>query len=76
MEKIIELLLRNWLVVLILGGAATGVITSLAKQLRKYGCFRQEIALKRELVDRGLTVEEIERVIAAKSTITAKESET
>ena len=75
MERTISLLLDNWVVLLILGGAATGVITSLAKQLRKYGCFRQEVALKRELVERGLSVEEIERVIAAKSSITSKEND-
>ena len=76
MERIISLLLNNWVVLLILGGALTGVITSLAKQLRKYGCFRQEVALKRELVERGLSVEEIERVIAAKSSITIKDNDT
>jgi hypothetical protein len=76
MERTISLLLDNWIVLLILGGAATGVITSLAKQLRKYGCFRQEVALKRELVERGLSVEEIERVIAAKSSITIKDNDT
>jgi hypothetical protein len=75
MERTISLLLDNWVVLLILGGAATGVITSLAKHLRKYGCFRQEVALKRELVERGLSVEEIERVIAAKSSITSKEND-
>ena len=75
MERTISLLLDNWVVLLILGGAATGVITSLAKQLRKYGCFRQEVALKRELVERGLSVDEIERVIAAKSSITIKDND-
>jgi len=75
MERIVSLLLNNWVVLLILGGALTGVITSLAKQVRKYACFRQETALKRELVERGLSVEEIERVLAAKSSLTSRDND-
>jgi hypothetical protein len=43
----------------------TLVITTLAYHIRLYACHRQEINLKRELVERGLSVEEIERVVAA-----------
>jgi hypothetical protein len=38
-------------------------------QVRKYLCFRQEVELKRDLVERGLSIDEIERVVAAKSTV-------
>jgi hypothetical protein len=73
-KSFLEMLLNNWIAVLVLGSVAAGVITSIAKQIRKYGCFRQEVELKRELVERGLSVEEIERLIAAKSTFTIKDS--
>ena len=42
-----------------------GIVTTIAKQLRIYFCHRQDIGLKRDLVERGLSVEEIERLIAA-----------
>jgi hypothetical protein len=73
-KSLVQMLLNNWIVLLILGSVAAGLITSIAKQIRKYGCFRQEVELKRELVERGLSVDEIERVIAAKSTVTMKDS--
>jgi hypothetical protein len=73
-KSFLEMLLNNWIAVLILGSVLAGVITSIAKQIRKYGCFRQEVELKRELVERGLSVEEIERLVAAKSTVTSKDS--
>ncbi len=44
-----------------------GLIGSLAKQIRKYACHRRETELKSDLVARGLSVDEIERVVAAKS---------
>jgi len=49
------------LVVLIVSG--TGLITSIAKQCRKYACHRQELEFKRELLDRGMSIDEIERVV-------------
>lgn len=52
------------LMTLIIFGA--GVITTGFKQWRKVVCHRQEIEFKRELVERGLTVEEIERIIRAR----------
>jgi hypothetical protein len=60
------------LVCLILSVA--GVISSLFKQVRKYTCHRQELDFKRELVERGLSVDEIERIVAAKS-VSEKQSE-
>ena len=73
-KSFLEMLLNNWIAVLVLGTVLAGVITSIAKQIRKYGCFCQEVELKRELVERGLSVEEIERLIAAKSTVTSKDT--
>jgi uncharacterized iron-regulated membrane protein len=54
--------------------AISGVIASLFKQIRKYACHRREIELKRELVDRGLSVDEIERIVAAKGSATSSDS--
>lgn len=43
-----------------------GIVTSLFKQIRKFACQRQELEFKREMVDRGMSVEEIERLVQAK----------
>ena len=57
----------NMIVLIVLISCGAGVLTSLFKQIRKYACHRREFDLKRELVERGLSVEEIERIVAAKS---------
>ncbi len=44
-----------------------GIVNTVAKQIRRYACHRQELDLKRELLDRGMGVEEIERVVQASS---------
>ena len=54
--------------------SVAGVISSLFKQVRKYTCNRQELDFKRELVERGLSIDEIERIVAAKS-VGEKQSE-
>ena len=56
----------NMIVLVVLITCTTGVFTSMFKQIRKYGCHRRDVDLKRELVERGLSVEEIERIVAAK----------
>lgn len=65
----------NMFVMVVLIVCTTGVITSFFKQIRKYACYRRDIDLKRELVERGLSVDEIERIVAAKGAATSKESE-
>jgi hypothetical protein len=55
----------NMIVLVVLIGSVAGVLAGIAKEIRKYGCHRQDIDFKRELVDRGLSVDEIERIIAA-----------
>jgi hypothetical protein len=57
----------NMIVLVVLIFCTTGVITSIFKQTRKYACYRRDIDLKRELVERGLGVDEIERIVAAKN---------
>ena len=73
-ETFLKTLLENWIVTIILICVGASVLTSIAKQLRKYGCHRNEVELKRELVERGLAVEEIERIIAAKGNAATKDS--
>ena len=58
----------NMIVLVVLISCAAGIVTSLFKELRKFACHRQELNLKRDLVERGLSIDEIERVIAAKKT--------
>lgn len=64
----------NMIVLVVLITCATGVMTSGFKQFRKYLCHRQETELKRELVERGLTVDEIERIVRAQGTNTTQDT--
>ena len=57
----------NMIVLIVLFGSVAGVMTGIASQIRKYGCHRQDVDFKRELVDRGLSADEIERIVQAKS---------
>lgn len=56
----------NMIVLIVLIGSMAGVLTGIAAQIRKYSCHRQDIDFKRELVDRGLAADEIERIVSAK----------
>jgi hypothetical protein len=56
----------NMIVLVCLIFCTTGVLTSIFKQIRKYACHRRDADLKRELVERGLGVDEVERILAAK----------
>jgi hypothetical protein len=57
----------NMIVLIVLFGSVAGVLTGIATQIRKFGCHRQDVDFKRELVDRGLSAEEIERIIKARA---------
>ena len=56
----------NMIVLVVLFGSVAGVLGGIAPQIRKYGCHRQDVDFKRELVDRGLSADEIERIIQAR----------
>jgi len=58
----------NMVVIIVLITSCAGVVSAVAKQIRKYACHRQELEFKRELLDRGLAPEEIELVIRARGT--------
>jgi hypothetical protein len=55
--------------IIVLGtlGILAGVVTTIVKEARKFACHRADAILKRDLVERGLSVDEIERILAAKS---------
>jgi len=55
----------NMVAVICLIFAVSSVIGSVVKQIRKFVCQRQEIEFKREMLDRGMTAEEIESVVKA-----------
>jgi hypothetical protein len=57
----------NMIVLILLIGSVVGLLSTIAIQIRRYGCHRQDIELKRELVDRGLSAEEIERIVQARA---------
>ncbi len=56
----------NMVVYIMLIICASSVITSIFKQVRKYACHRQELDFKRELLDRGLPIHEIEQIVRAR----------
>ena len=41
------------------------LIGHIVEEMRKYACHCKDVELKRDLVDRGLSAEEIERIVAA-----------
>jgi hypothetical protein len=55
----------NMVVLIVLIGSLCTLIGTIASQLRIFASHRADVQLKRELVERGLSVEEIERVIHA-----------
>jgi hypothetical protein len=57
----------NMVVLIVLIGSLCTLIGTIASQLRIFANHRAEVQLKRELVERGLSVDEIERVIQAKA---------
>lgn len=57
----------NMIVWIVLICSVAGVITGLAKQTRKFFCHREELELKREMFEAGMSADEIERVIRARS---------
>ena len=69
-----KLLFSNWIVVIVMVCVLSGVVSSFAKQIRKYVSHRHELEFKRDLVERGLSVDEIERIVAAKSSSTTKDT--
>jgi hypothetical protein len=59
----------NMVVFVVLIASVVGLIGTLATQVRRYANHRADTQLKCDLVERGLSAEEIERIVAAKSPI-------
>lgn len=57
----------NMVIVIVALIMAASVVTSIAKQIRKYACLRHELDFKRDMIDRGMTVDEIERLVKTRS---------
>ena len=57
----------NMVVLIVLIGSVAGVIGTIAKEVRKYFCHREEMEFKREMLDRGIDPQEIDRVMRAKT---------
>ena len=55
------------IVMIVFIACTAGVITAIAKEVRKYMCHREEAELKRDLLASGMSAAEIEQVIRAKS---------
>ncbi len=58
----------NMVVLIVLIACVAGVITAVAKEVRKYLAYREEIELKREMIESGMGADEIERVLLTRST--------
>ena len=58
----------NMVVFVVLIGSVAGVIGAIAKEVRMFLCHRDEMELKREILDRGMGLQEIDRVMQAKAT--------
>lgn len=62
----------NMIVLVVLISCVASIIKAVAKQSRIYGSHRAEMNLKREMVERGLSAEEIERIVTARSEADAR----
>jgi hypothetical protein len=57
----------NMIVLIALIASVSGIIVAIAKGIQHYLCLRQELDFKREMIDRGMSAEEIERLVKARS---------
>jgi hypothetical protein len=57
----------NMVVLIVLIGSLCTLLGTISSQVRAFANHRADVQLKRELVERGLSVDEIERVIRAKA---------
>ena len=55
----------NMVVLVVFLMVVGGIFTSLFQQIRKFASHRSELNFKRDLLDRGMTAEEIEQIVQA-----------
>ena len=65
----------NMIVLVVLFGSLASAIGAIAWQISTFACHRQELAFKRELVERGLSAEEIERIVQAHTPVKTGDDE-
>ena len=58
----------NMIVFVVLIGSVAGVIGTVTREVRIFLCHRDEMELKREMLDRGMELQEIDRVMQGKAT--------
>ena len=58
----------NMIVFVVLIGSVAGVIATVTKEVRIFLCHRDEMELKREMLDRGMGLQEIDRAMQGKAT--------
>jgi hypothetical protein len=56
----------NMVVMIVAISAGAGIIASIVQQIRNYACLKHELDFKRDMIDRGMSVAEIEQLMAAK----------
>ena len=62
----------NMIVLVVLIGCTAGVLTSLFTQLRKFASHRLELQFKRELLDRGMSGDDIRQILQTRATAAEK----
>lgn len=55
----------NMIVLVVFALVVGGIFTTLFQQLRKFASHRAELNFKRDLLDRGLTADEVEQIVRA-----------
>jgi hypothetical protein len=64
----------NMIVLIVLIITAGSAFSAVVGQVRKYFTHRQELEFKRELLDRGMSAEEIERLVRVQSAAVSETS--
>ena len=77
LDQIINLAVPfNMIVLIVLIGAVSGVITTIVKQCGAFAQQRQDLAFKRELIDRGMSADEVQRVVESRVQPTSRQPTT
>jgi hypothetical protein len=67
MGNTLTTLFDNWIVMIVMIFFTAWLLGTTVEEIRKYACHRKDVELKRDMVDRGLSADEIERIVAAKT---------
>jgi hypothetical protein len=67
MTDTLRAIVDNRIVMIVLIFFTAWLLGTIVVETRKYACHRKDVELKRDLAERGLSAEEIERIVAAHS---------